>query len=161
MFGSAEQSGGFYYLEDEPKIRHQPGPISFSSVKSFLVSNNKDDIMLWHLRLCYPSFKYLSSLFPKLFVEQDISSLQCEVCEFAKHHRSSFPIQSYEPSKLFSMIHSDVWGPNRTSTLSNKKWFITFTDDQTRLCWIYLLKEKFEVGQIIQNFCKLVLTQFN
>jgi hypothetical protein len=64
--------------------------------------------MLWHLRLGHPSFKYLSSLFPKLFIERDISSLQCEVSEFAKHHRSSFPIQYYKPSKLFSMIHNDV-----------------------------------------------------
>jgi len=161
VIGTAEKRGGLYYLEDEPKTRRQSGPISFSSVKSFFVSNNKDDIMLWHLRLGHPSFKYLNFLFPKLFVEQGISSLQCEVCEFAKHHRSSFPIQSYKPSKPFSMIHSDVWGPNRTSTLSNKKWFITFTDDHTRLCWVYLLKEKSEVGQIIQNFCKLVQTQFN
>ena len=37
----------------------------------------------------------------------------------------------------------------------------TFTDDHTRLCWVFLLKEKNEVGQIIQNFCKLVQTLFN
>jgi len=53
--------------------------------------------MVWHLRLGHPNFKYLSSLFPKLFVEQDLSSLQYEVCEFSKHHRNSFPIQSYKP----------------------------------------------------------------
>ena len=108
-----------------------------------------------------PYFKYLSLLFPKFFVEQDISSLQCEVCEFAIHDRNYFPIQSYKPSKLFSMIHSDVWRPNQTSILSNKKWFITFMDDHTRLCWIYLVKEKSEVGQIIKKNCKLVQTQFN
>lgn len=37
VIGTAEQSGGLYYLEDEPKTRHQSGPISFSSVKSFFV----------------------------------------------------------------------------------------------------------------------------
>jgi transcription antitermination factor NusA-like protein len=35
------------------------------------------------------------------------------------------------------------------------------TDDHTRLCWVYLLKEKYEVGQIIKFFCNLVQTQFN
>jgi len=49
------------------------------------------------------------------------------------------------------MIHGDVWGPNRTSTLSNKKSFITFMYDNTRLCWVYLLKEKSEVVQIIKK----------
>jgi hypothetical protein len=42
--GIAEESGGLYYLKDEPKTRHQFGPISSSSVKSFFVSNNKDGI---------------------------------------------------------------------------------------------------------------------
>ena len=67
----------------------------------------------------------------------------------------------YKPSKPFSIIHSDVWGSNRINSLSNKRWFITFTDDHTRLCWVYLLKEKSEVGQIVKKFIKLVHTQFN
>lgn len=77
--------------------------------------------MLWHLRLGHPSFRYLKHLFPKLFHNKNFSLLKCEACEFAKHHRSQFPIQPYKPSKPFSLIHSDVWGPNRTSTLSLKK----------------------------------------
>jgi len=42
--------------------------------------------MLSHLRLGHPSFKYLKALFPNFFEGKDISSFQCEVCEFAKHH---------------------------------------------------------------------------
>jgi len=42
--------------------------------------------MLSHLRLGHPSFKYLKALFPIFFEGKDISSFQCEVCEFAKHH---------------------------------------------------------------------------
>ena len=73
IIGSAKQSGGLYYFEDEPETRHQSGPIS-SSIKIFFVSNNKDGIMLWHLRLGHPSFKYLKALFRKLFERKDISS---------------------------------------------------------------------------------------
>lgn len=45
MIDCAKQSGWLYYLEDEPKNIHQSGPIG-SSVGSFFVKNNKDDIML-------------------------------------------------------------------------------------------------------------------
>jgi len=83
---------------------HQLGQISYFS-ESFFVSNNKDDVMLWHLRLGHPSFKYLKTVFPKLFVGQDFSSFQCEICEvvcWSGYHKSSFPAQTYKPSKPFS-----------------------------------------------------------
>jgi len=132
--GSAKQNGGLYYLEDELETRHQHEQIiSFS--ESFLASNNKNNVMLWHLRFSHLSFKYLKTVFLKLFVDKDFSSFQCEICEIAKHYRNSFPSQTYKPSKPFCIIHCDVWGPNRISSLSNKRWFITFTDDHTRLCW--------------------------
>jgi len=111
--GSAKQNGGLYYLEYELETGHQLGQVSSFS-ESFFVSNNKDDVMLWHLRLGHPSFKYLKTVFPKLFADKDFSSFQCEICELAKHHRNSFPAQTYKPSKPFSIIHSDVWGPNPT-----------------------------------------------
>ena len=115
--------------------------------------------MLWHFWLGHPSFRYLKHLFPKLF-DKDPSMLHCEICEFVRHHCSSFPVQSYNPSKPFAIIHSDVWGPNKIWTLSNKKWFITFIDDHTKLCWVYLLKEKFEAEQAVRNFFKMVQNQF-
>ena len=131
-----------------------------SCFESIFASNNKD-IMLWHFRLGHPSFRYLKHLFPKLFVNKDPSMLHCEICEFAKHHRTSFPVQSsYNPSKPFSIIHNYVWGPNKIRTLSNKKWFITFIDDHTRLCWVYLLKEKSEAEKVVKIFFKMVQNQF-
>ena len=93
-------------------------------------------------RLGHPSFQYLKHLFPSLFKNKNPSSFQCEFCELAKHHRTSFPLQPYRLSKPFSLIHSDVWGSSRVSTLSAKKWFVTFIDYHTRVSWVYLLREK-------------------
>lgn len=55
------------------------------------------------------------------------------------------------------MIRSDIWGPARVSNLNGTRWFVTFIDDHTRVCWVYLMKEKSEVCAIFQNFHKLVL----
>jgi len=73
-----------------------------------------------------------------------------------------FPISSkpYKPSKPFSIIHSNVWGPNCTSTLSLKKWFITFIDDHSRVCWVYLLEGKSDLCQAVKDFITRVQNQF-
>lgn len=82
------------------------------------------------------------------------------MCQFAKHQRTSFPQSKYQPSKPFSIIHSDLWGPSRVLTRNHKKWFVTFIDDHTRVCWVYLLKEKTEVRNVFQNFHSMIQTQF-
>ena len=62
---------------------------------------------MWHYRLGYPSFFYLRHLFRDLFKNKNPSLFQCEFCEFAKHHGSSFPFKPYNASKPFVLMHSD------------------------------------------------------
>lgn len=58
------------------------------------------------------------------------------------------------------MIHSDIWGPIRIKNIIEARWFITFIDDHTRLCWVFLLKEKSDAKEIFQVFHKMVKIQF-
>lgn len=39
-------------------------------------------------------------------------AIQCEVCELAKHHRTSFSKSIYKSTEPFT-IHSNFWGPSR------------------------------------------------
>lgn len=121
----------------------------------------KDDIMLWHYRLGHPNFVYLNKLFPSLFKNKNISDFQCEICQLAKHHRAIFSSQPYKPSRPFFLIHSDLWGPSRVKNISGTRWFITFIDDHTRVCWVYLLKEKSEAAEVFRKFYNMVETQFH
>ena len=57
-------------------------------------------------------------------------------------------------------MHSDVWGSSKVNTLSGKKWFVTFIDDHTRVCWVYLLEKKSEVEQRFKDFFHMVENQF-
>ncbi|KAL3520400.1 hypothetical protein ACH5RR_018549 [Cinchona calisaya] len=41
-----------------------------------------------------------------------------------------------------------------------KKWFVSFIDDHTRLSWVYLLRDKFEVKDIFRSFYTMVEIQF-
>ncbi|RDY13293.1 hypothetical protein CR513_01815, partial [Mucuna pruriens] len=57
--------------------------------------------------LSHPSFQYLKFLFPNLFINKSFF-LQCKICQFAKHHHTSFPSQSYKQIAPFTIIHSDI-----------------------------------------------------
>ena len=71
-----------------------------------------------------------------------------------------YPTLKYMPSKPFSLIHSDIWGPSRVRNISGTRWFITFIDDHTRNTWIYLLKEKSEATSSFKTFNSMIKTQF-
>ena len=71
----------------------------------------------------------MKKLFPSLFANFDVSSFQCDVCELAKSHRASFPLTLNKSPTPFMIIHSDVWGSSKFSTLDGSRWFVTFIDD--------------------------------
>ena len=52
-------------------------------------------------------------------------------------------------------------GPSCTPNRTHKKWLITFIDDHTRLCWVYLLTDKTEVRSVFMNFRSMIQTQFH
>jgi len=60
----------------------------------------------------------------------------------------------------FMVIHSDVWGPANTSSLSGARWFVSFIDDHTRMTWVCLMKSKNEVSSLFQQFHKIIATQY-
>ena len=101
-------------------------------------------------RLGHPSFIYLKHLFPFEHINPFV--LKCESCLLAKSQRKSYISKPYQPSKPFYLFPSDVWGPSRVTTVSVKKWFLTFTDKHTHLCWVYLMRQKSKVKKIFKDF---------
>ena len=169
MIGSAELCSGLYLLScgqfsnqvsQASCVQSQSMLESFNSVSNSKVNKDSEIIML-HYRLGHPSFVYLAKLFPKLFINKNPASYHCEICQFAKYTRTVYPQIPYKPSTVFSLVHSDVWGPSRIKNISGTRWFVTFVDDHTRVTWVFLMKEKSEVGHIFQTFNLMVQNQFN
>ncbi|XP_062107930.1 lysine-specific demethylase JMJ26-like isoform X2 [Humulus lupulus] len=153
--GSVRMSNGLYYFEDI--LSNNKIAQGLSSISSFTVY---DQIMIWHYKLGHPSFSYLKRLFPGLFKKLNPLFFHCDSCLLAKSQRKSYIQKSYCPSKPFYLFYGYVWGPSKVTTISGKKWFVTFIDDHTRLCWVYLMKEKFEVTKIFTDFYSMIETQF-
>lgn len=148
--GHGTRRGGLYYLED------------LNCGKAFHVRNEKlkNKVWLWHRRLGHPSFGYMRKLLPHLFVGFNNEEFICETCVKAKSHRNNYPDSLNKSSSVFDIVHTDVWGPSPLMSKSGCRWYVLFTDDFSRMTWLYLLKGKNEVSQIIVDFYKMVKTQF-
>lgn len=156
MIGSGRERAGLYLLDSQwTSTRHVE-----QAHKSETCDSTEGKIWLLHRRLGHVPFPMLKKIFP-LFCHLDVSKFCCEPCEFAKHHRVSFPISNTKSVTPFVIIHTDVWGPSRVVGLFGFRWFVTFIDDCSRVTWVYLMKDKSDVFSCFQTFHKMVLNQFD
>ena len=89
-------------------------------------------------------------------------SLDCESCQFAKHHRLSYsPIVNKRASAPFELVHSDVWGSCPVVSSIGFRYFVTFVDDYSRTTWLYLMKNRSELFSHFRAFCAEIHTQFH
>ena len=68
---------------------------------------------------------------------------KCQTCMLTKIIRSSLP-NVQRITKLLELIYSDLGDFHCTSSLGGKKYYVTFIDDVTRYCQLYLLHVKSE-----------------
>ncbi|CAL2265137.1 unnamed protein product [Prunus armeniaca] len=105
---------------------------------------------------------YVDDVVPgKAHAVRVLHDLHCEVCILAKSHRASFPPSMNKRPFPFDLLHSDVWGPSPIVTSSGLRWFVTFFDYGTRMTWLYVLKNKSDVGAIFRSFAQMVQTQYS
>ena len=111
-----------------------------SSFAYMLESSN-----LWHGRLGHVNYDTIRRLInldhmPTFHID---SQHKCETCVEAKLTRSSF--QSIERHiETVGLIYSDICDLKFVQTRRGNKFFITFVDDSTKYCYVYLLKSKDE-----------------
>ena len=60
----------------------------------------------------------LSRMYPHLFEKANKEKLVCDACELGKHIRSSYASSSRRSPGSFDVVHSNVWGPCPTTTVS-------------------------------------------
>jgi len=83
----------------------------------------------------------------------------CENCVYMKHSQVSFPSGGKRVKNILDLVHSDVFGPVKVSSLGKSMYYVSFIDDFSRNTWIYLLKKKSEVFEKIKEFKALVENQ--
>ena len=150
MIGGGPRKGDLYYFRSDSLPRS-----ASASTTAVLLSGSP---LLWHCRYGHPSLESLRKLVPEM---SKVVSFECQSCQFGKHHRLSYPGRVNKRSQSpFSLVHSDVWGPVRTSSYTGFRYFISFVDDFSRMTWVYLMKNRESVLSIVKNFHQLIKVQF-
>ena len=55
---------------------------------------------------------------------------------------------------ILDYVHTDVWGPIKTTSIGGNQDFVTFIDDYSRPCWVYTMKHKREVLKLFVELKK-------
>jgi hypothetical protein len=139
FIGKGYDSGGLFCLSVIDDCNNNANSISCSEM-------NVGEAPVWHSRLCYINFDCIIrlsklNLIPKIPV---VRRSKCHACVQAKQPRK--PFKSVEEKSLapLDLIHSDLCEMNGNLTRAGKKYFISFIDDATRYCQLYLVKMKDE-----------------
>ncbi|GJT20674.1 zinc finger, CCHC-type containing protein [Tanacetum coccineum] len=110
-----------------------------------LTSTSKlNDSILWHARLGHVHFKRMQDMSKDgLIPAFDMDTEKCKTCMLTQITKKPFQNVKHE-IEVLEMIHSDLCDLHATPSLGNKKYFVTFIDDASRFCYVYLLHTKDE-----------------
>ncbi|GKA93173.1 retrovirus-related pol polyprotein from transposon TNT 1-94 [Tanacetum coccineum] len=124
-----------------PEIRKNLNEINKMNSSAYLIESSN----VWHARLGHVNFNSLRRLIkfnsiPNCHID---SKYKCETCVEAKLTRTSFKSVKRTTEPL-DMVHTDICDLKSLPTKGGNKYFITFIDDCTKYCYVYLLKSKDE-----------------
>ena len=119
---------------------------------------SQESSSLWHQRLGHVHEQRLNNCIKNNIVKgiccENVDKLSfCEACLAGKMHRKSFPTrEEIRSSHKLQLVHSDVCGPMQTESFGGARYFVTFTDDYSRCCAVYFMKQKLEVLEKFKEF---------
>eukprot|EP00253_Pinus_taeda_P011167 PITA_11167 len=115
--------------------------------------------LLWHARFGHLNYESL-----RLLKKNGVAGLptiprklkQCDACILGKYSKQCFHDSHSRAHRKLELIHSDLRGPMHVPSANGNKYIMTFMDDYTRMCWVYLLKKKSDAFLTFKNFHKWI-----
>ena len=122
--------------------------INKSSNSSYLLESYD----LWHERLGHVNYKTLRKLINvEVLPKFECNKSKCQTSVESKYVKH--PYKSVERnSNHLDLIHTDICDMKSTPSRGGKKYFITFIDDCTRYCYVYLLNSKDEAIDAFRQY---------
>jgi hypothetical protein len=85
----------------------------------------------------------------------------CSACQAGKQVGNTHPKKSMmSTSKAFELLHMDLLGPTRYTSIGGNKYGFVIMDDFTRYTWVFFLVDKSDVFAIFKTFINRVHNEF-
>ena len=159
LIASAPREGNLYYLHFTKVNGTSMACVAQGSAQEGVVE-------LWHRRLGHLNVKSMKSLqhivkgLNLSSCKEEWSSMVCKGCIEGKSSRQPFPKDgATRATKPLELVHSDVCGPMKTTSIGGARYFVTFIDDFSRKMWVYMLRCKSEVFGHFETWKALVEAQ--
>ncbi|KAG7564376.1 Ribonuclease H-like superfamily [Arabidopsis suecica] len=122
----------------------------------------KDSYYLWHKRLGHISSERIKRLvkdgvIPNVDFTNIKECIDCIKGKQTKHTKKG----ATRSTQLLEIIHTDICGPFDVPSFGGEKYFITFIDDYSRYCYLYLLHEKSQSVDAAKTFITEVERQLD
>jgi GAG-pre-integrase domain len=115
----------------------QPFLSSHAIVHAVVASEPQSMAKLWHRRLGHTSTKIL-----RMLGYNGFDSAQCPVCIQAKQVRKPFCTNPEGATSILFCVYFDLCSPVNPPTHNEMLYILTFIDEATCFCWIYLLYDR-------------------
>ncbi|KAL4340682.1 hypothetical protein GQ457_08G019310 [Hibiscus cannabinus] len=141
-------------------LQHEECCVAANKLEAWLIDSGCTHHMTPHLdlfKVLDKSYKSRVKIGDGSFVEVkgkgDAAVETSSVCQKGKQTKLSFPVnQAWRASEKLQLVHTDLCGPMRISSLNGSRYFLIFIDDFSRWCWVFFLKQKSEVFDVFQSF---------
>ena len=85
-----------------------------------------------------------------------------DACQLGKQTRSTFKTKNIaSTTRPLELLHMDLFGPTRITSLGGKKYGLVVVDDYSRYTWVMFLAHKDEAFIIFQKFYKKITNEKN
>ena len=127
-------------------------------------NNNKDSLLdLYHRRFLHINkdfiIKSAKNSIGIIKLSPDIILKNCDSCYYGKF-KEIISRKPQNPVNILEFIDCDILGPFKIKGLKGEKYIFTITCRASKCIWIYAIKYKSDIYDIIINYYNMILTQF-
>ena len=117
---------------------------------------------IWHARLGHVNYKSIKKLMNMgLLPKFDCTNEKSQVCVESKFSKPPFHSVDNRLLEPLDLIHTYICNMKSILSRGGNKYFITFIDDYSRYCYVYLLRSKDEAVNAFKSYKAEVETQLN
>src|SRR5579871_5530464 len=85
-------------------------------------------------------------------IKEDSNIRICDHYLYGGQHRIPSNYQASRATKVLELIHTDICGPMKTTSIGNAKYFMLFIDDYSRITAVYFLKNQSNAFNKFQEY---------